>query len=751
MKGASTAAATAAAAVAATARRRPHVPPRPRPFRNPRPRAAAGAAEKAKEAAPPRLLNKSLFLTAVGCPRKLLHSALGRERGGDSALLASLADGGRLFELYCRARRYPDGRMAEEEGRNRWAGRGRRRGWLGPAEADGLAERTRSLLLGAAGIDASADASGETVTVFEASVRSGPHYVRADVLQCLPGGRGLRLVEIKARSWDSSFSSSGEDPLRTKKGGIRASYLPYVQDVAYQKMVVQRAYPDMRVEACLLLPDRAARTAEGGVGLRSLVEDLRSGLVEVRERARDAIAGTGDDLSVLVDVTDAADDVLAGPLRGGGGPSFVEAADEWASALANADGSDELRALLGPPPIGGQCRTCEFRPKTDGLGSAPSGFDECWTEGTGMAPNALSAGGGPVVHLWSGAATNIGRYVAEGKYRLGDLTLQDLGFDSDGMELDKKKVAPRKPPEGGGMTRAVRQRHQVMDTAAGAAQRGINRDASYVKETPLYVLDEEYLRTETSRWMYPYHFIDFETANSPIPYFAGQSPYELVAFQFSHHIMQEDGTVEHTSQFLHANPGDCPNERFLHALAESLGGCKGTVFRWGAHENTVLKKLLLGGGGADASKVLEPLLSGGSRAMVDLMRVATLGYYVAGSDASSSIKRLLLPTLRASTKLEDDFGKPSYSSQNFSNMQWFQRDKETGEIRDPYDILKNQEAASGAIADGGAALAAYDVLQNRSTSAAERSGIESSLLRYCEVDTLAMAMIAKAWQDFLQD
>ena len=57
-----------------------------------------------------------------------------------------------------------------------------------------------------------------------------------------------------------------------------------------------------------------------------------------------------------------------------------------------------------------------------------------------MAPNALSAGGGPVVHLWSGAATNIGRYVAEGKYRLGDLTLQDLGFDSDGMELDKKKV-----------------------------------------------------------------------------------------------------------------------------------------------------------------------------------------------------------------------------------------------------------------------------------------------------------------------
>ena len=200
-----------------------------------------------------------------------------------------------------------------------------------------------------------------------------------------------------------------------------------------------------------------------------------------------------------------------------------------------------------------------------------------------------------------------------------------------------------------------------------------------MKETPLYVLDEEYLRTETSRWMYPYHFIDFETANSPIPYFAGQSPYELVAFQFSHHIMQEDGTVEHTSQFLHANPGDCPNEPFLHALAESLGGCKGTVFRWGAHENTVLKKLLLGGGGADASKVLEPLLSGGSRAMVDLMRVATLGYYVAGSDASSSIKRLLLPTLRASTKLEDDFGKPSYSSQNFSNMQWFQRDKETGD------------------------------------------------------------------------
>ena len=86
---------------------------------------------------------------------------------------------------------------------------------------------------------------------------------------------------------------------------------------------------------------------------------------------------------------------------------------------------------------------------------------------------------------------------------------------------------------------------------------------------------------------------------------------------------------------------------FLDAFSRAMGDSnKGTVFRWGAHENTVLSSLLQSQNTSfETSQVLEPLLSDGSRAMVDLMQVATKSYFVAGSGASSSIKNLLLSGL----------------------------------------------------------------------------------------------------------
>ena len=53
------------------------------------------------------------------------------------------------------------------------------------------------------------------------------------------------------------------------------------------------------------------------------------------------------------------------------------------------------------------------------------------------------------------------------------------------------------------------------------------------------------MRQEMSTWQYPYHFIDFETSTVAIPFHAGMRPYEAVAFQFSHHVMQSDGSVAH--------------------------------------------------------------------------------------------------------------------------------------------------------------------------------------------------------------
>ena len=44
---------------------------------------------------------------------------------------------------------------------------------------------------------------------------------------------------------------------------------------------------------------------------------------------------------------------------------------------------------------------------------------------------------------------------------------------------------------------------------------------------------------------YPINFLDFETFQNAVPRFKGQSPYMQIPFQYSLHILHEDGLLEH--------------------------------------------------------------------------------------------------------------------------------------------------------------------------------------------------------------
>ena len=59
-----------------------------------------------------------------------------------------------------------------------------------------------------------------------------------------------------------------------------------------------------------------------------------------------------------------------------------------------------------------------------------------------------------------------------------------------------------------------------------------------------YFLDTTLVRNAMSEWRFPYHFIDFETAAVALPFHAGMRPYESLAFQFSHHLMEANGEVQ---------------------------------------------------------------------------------------------------------------------------------------------------------------------------------------------------------------
>jgi hypothetical protein len=49
------------------------------------------------------------------------------------------------------------------------------------------------------------------------------------------------------------------------------------------------------------------------------------------------------------------------------------------------------------------------------------------------------------------------------------------------------------------------------------------------------------------------------------------------------------------------------------------------------------------------------------------------------------------------------------------------------------------------LADGGAAMTAYNYLQFSEIPLEQRKSISTSLLRYCELATLAMVMLVEGW------
>ena len=150
--------------------------------------------------------------------------------------------------------------------------------------------------------------------------------------------------------------------------------------------------------------------------------------------------------------------------------------------------------------------------------------------------------------------------------------------------------------------------------------------------------------------------------------------------------------------------------------------------------------------------------------MVDLCRLAQRTFFHPATNGSGSIKKVLPAGMQTSEYLKHKYSQPIYGSRdgiqslNFANQVWWQ--EKDGTVLDPYQLLSPvfldlptgtlatlDSDGEMAIAQGGAATMAYARLQFEDLPADERTRIEAALLRYCELDTLAMVMVYEAWRD----
>lgn len=405
-------------------------------------------------------------------------------------------------------------------------------------------------------------------------------------------------------------------------------------------------------------------------------------------------------------------------------PSFQDEAKHWAKAYR--------AGVKLEPVLSSDCKKCEFRTQ----GEKKSGFAECWKAKLKIDP----PDGGLVIDLWNFRKAS--SLIEEGRLLLNQVTADDLKIESD--------------PEGG-MSAGQRQWIQV--------EKATKRDKSPA-------VDLNYLRHAMGAWKSPLHCIDFETTRVAIPFHAGRRPYEQVAFQFSHHTIQEDGTVAHAGEYLHSKRGDFPNFAFLRALKAQLEKDDGTIFRYSPFENTVLCDIyeqLKASSEPDKDELMAFIRTittstkkgrewTGTRDMVDLMELIKRAYYHPLTHGSNSIKYVLPAVLSESGHLQKRYSSAIYgspggiASANFESYAWLKRDP-AGNIIDPYkqlgavfdgisqDAIDNFMSDGDELANGGAAMMAFALMQFTEMTDLESQKLSKALLKYCELDTLAMVMI----------
>ena len=62
------------------------------------------------------------------------------------------------------------------------------------------------------------------------------------------------------------------------------------------------------------------------------------------------------------------------------------------------------------------------------------------------------------------------------------------------------------------------------------------------------------------------------------------------------------------------------------------------------------------------------------------------------------------------------------------------------------DLLSQEDELN----NGGAAMTSYAKLQFEEISDDEKESLKNGLLRYCELDTLAMVMVFEAWREWVR-
>ncbi|MBD3196342.1 MAG: DUF2779 domain-containing protein [Candidatus Lokiarchaeota archaeon] len=665
-----------------------------------------------------RLFTKSLFKLATECPTKPYYYKRRNDYGNannDNEFMLALAEGG--FQVGELAKSYyPNGIDIQT------------------LDYDEALKQTNELL------------ERENVVIFEGAIKYNNCFIRVDII--VKRGNEIELIEVKSKSYtpqvfteENPYSKDmtekyfqcgnavvedNADILNAKCNDIRSEWKPYIFDVTFQHYVMQNAFPQYHIEPYLMMADKSQNASVDGLNQYFQIFEKENGRKGVK-----VVGDTNNLGNKILSKMEVRKYFSFAWSNFGGYDNFTELIAEWSEAYVSDIKLDGIAC--------DKCFKCQFKYKGD---DKKSGFEECFNNFFGQELNYNI----PMIdEIWNYRYKTA--LLQQGKLYLEQVEETDIGSDT-----------PTKQ----------RQLLQVEKTLED-----INEP----------YIDRQVIKEYVDSFTFPLNFIDFETSMVAIPFHKGRRPYEQVAFQFSHHIMYEDGKIEHANEFISWENGEFPNFEFLRSLKKSLEKNNGTIFRYAPHENTVLNQIVEQlkesnepdiqelidfvhtityhwenltdemGNIQISSRTGKPIKHRiyGDRNMVDMCVMVKQAFWGKEMKGSNSIKYVLPAVLNASKLVQNKYSKPIYgkgkeiNSLNFDEMVWIQYDKQ-GKVINPYKLLNSW------INNGAAAMSGYSMLQWTNKTKEEKEYIKNSLLRYCELDTLAMVMIMEYWMNcYMED
>ncbi len=195
---------------------------------------------------------------------------------------------------------------------------------------------------------------------------------------------------------------------------------------------------------------------------------------------------------------------------------------------------------------------------------------------------------------------------------------------------------------------------------------------------------------------YPRYYFDFETIQFTVPIWSGTKPYQQLPFQWSCHAERKKGVMTHVD-FLDVS-GDPPMRKLALNMISTLGD-DGPIFVYSHFEKTRLNELAI------MLPDLAPKIRRIVKRIVDLLPMVKKHYYHPEMKGSWSIKNLL-PTVA-----------PELNYESLTEVQ-----------------------------DGSGAQAAYLEAIHHETTAKRKKELKERMLRYCELDSLAMVKLVRFFE-----